>query len=137
MNLLLKTFVVAHNSLYRWSKGRRFNMNGRALLLMTTGARSGKSRTNPLVHLDLGNGKYALAASMGGARRSPGWFHNLKAHPDVQIELLGERIPLRARITEGTERDELYKRFEAMSSNFTQYQGRTKRIIPVVVLEPR
>jgi deazaflavin-dependent oxidoreductase (nitroreductase family) len=88
------------------------------------------------MRIDLDDGSYAITASAAGADKSPGWYHNLRAHPDTTIELDGKILSVRARITEGEERDRLYARFEALSPRFTGYKNKTQRTIPVVVLEP-
>ena len=78
------------------------------------------------------------AASKGGAPQHPGWFHNLTAEPDVEIQVGRERIPVRARIAEGEERSRLWARADEVNQGgYTVYQSRTERPIPVVVLEPR
>jgi deazaflavin-dependent oxidoreductase (nitroreductase family) len=105
------------------------------LLLTTTGARSGIARTTPMNYTRTGPG-YVVVASKSGAPRDPDWYHNLVAHPDATVEVLGATLPVRARITSGTERERLFDRHTAALPNFAVYQNRTARRLPVVVLEP-
>jgi deazaflavin-dependent oxidoreductase (nitroreductase family) len=104
------------------------------LLLTTTGAKSGATRVNPLAHTRDGD-RYVVIASYGGAPHSPAWFHNLVAHPDVTVELPGETFAARARVAEGEERDRLFEAQAAVMPTFHEYQAKTSRQIPVVVLE--
>jgi deazaflavin-dependent oxidoreductase (nitroreductase family) len=104
------------------------------LLLTTTGAKSGQPRLAPLVYSRDGDG-YVIVASKGGAPTHPAWYHNLLAHPLVTVEVGSETFTARARVTEGAERDRLFAERVAASPNFAEYQRRTARVIPVVVLE--
>ena len=108
---------------------------GRDVLILTTrGAKSGQPRENPLVyHRD--NGHYVIVASKGGAPTNPSWYHNLRAHPTVTIEVLGEKFQAKAHIPEGEEYERLYQQHAAISPTFHEYRARTTRKIPVVVLE--
>lgn len=104
------------------------------LLLTTTGAQSGEPRLAPLVYSRDGD-HYVIVASKGGAPTHPAWYHNLVAHPVVTVEVGGEAFEARARVTEGAERHRLFAQRIATSPNFADYQRRTARVIPVVVLE--
>jgi deazaflavin-dependent oxidoreductase (nitroreductase family) len=106
------------------------------LLLHHTGARSGKARINPMMYLKDGD-RYLVFASKGGADTNPDWYYNLKAHPDVQIEVGDETIDVRAEEITGPERDRLYARQASLYPGFAQYQRRTKRTIPVMALTPK
>lgn len=106
------------------------------LLLNHVGARSGTAYTSPLAYSRAGE-RYVVIASMGGAPTNPQWFANLVAQPDVTIEVGAEIIPVRARIATGDERARLYRAQADEISNFDDYQARTTREIPVVVLERR
>jgi deazaflavin-dependent oxidoreductase (nitroreductase family) len=106
------------------------------LLLNHIGARSGKPRINPMMYLKDGD-RYLVFASKGGADTNPDWYHNLKAHPDVQIEVGDETIDVRAEEITGTERDRLYARQASLYPAFAKYQRQTKRIIPVIALIPK
>ena len=106
------------------------------LLLTTTGAKTGKQRTNPLAYLPDGE-RVVVFASMAGAPTNPDWYHNLVAQPDVTIEVDGETRPVRARVTQGAERDELFSRQKQAMPGFADYEAKTDRVIPVVALEHR
>lgn len=108
------------------------------LLLHTVGAKSGQERINPLAYFaDEATGDaIVIIASKAGAPTNPDWFHNIKANPDVSVEIGTETKRMRARIAEPAERDDLYARVVAAMPGFGEYQKNTDRIIPVVVLEP-
>ena len=110
------------------------NFEGAPLLLLhTIGARSGKPRINPMMYLKDGQ-RYLVFASKGGADTNPDWYYNLKAHPDVQIEVGDETIEVHAEEVLGAERDALYERQATLYPGFAGYQRQTKRIIPVISL---
>ena len=103
--------------------------------MATNGSRT--PRTVALLYLREAKA-YVVIASKGGAPQHPGWFHNLTAEPHVDIQVGRERIPVRARISEGEERSRLWARADEVNQGqYAIYQSRTKRPIPVVVLEPR
>jgi deazaflavin-dependent oxidoreductase (nitroreductase family) len=105
------------------------------LLLHTTGARSGQPRTNPLVYAQDGD-RFVVAASKGGADSNPDWYHNLRANPTATIEVGTEHFPVRATIvTEEPQRSELYARLVAHRSGFAEYEQKTMRKIPAILLE--
>jgi deazaflavin-dependent oxidoreductase (nitroreductase family) len=112
----------------------------RLLLLTTKGARSGQSRVNPLAYTRDGD-NYVIIASKGGAPTHPDWYHNVVAHPDVSVEVSTatgvKRFAAHARVAEGEERERLYAAQAAIMPGFAEYQRKTSRQIPVVVLEPR
>lgn len=113
------------------------NFEGAPLLLLHhTGARSGKPRLNPVMYLKDGD-RYLVFASKGGAPTNPDWYHNLKAHPDLSIEVGDDRIEVRAAEVTGPERDRLYARQASLYPQFAQYQRQTKRVIPVMALTPK
>ena len=103
------------------------------LLLTTTGARSGEKRTNPLVHT-LDGDRVVIIASLGGAPKHPAWFLNIRANPEVTIELPGETFTSNAIIPEGEERQRIYDQHAAEMPRFADYQAMTTREIPVVVI---
>jgi deazaflavin-dependent oxidoreductase (nitroreductase family) len=107
----------------------------RLLLLTTTGAKSGQQRVNPLAFTRDGD-RYVVIASKGGDPSNPDWYHNLVAHPEVTVEADGQRFRARAVVTEGAERERLFDAQAALMPNFAEYQTKTSRTIPVVVLEP-
>jgi deazaflavin-dependent oxidoreductase (nitroreductase family) len=109
---------------------------GSVLILTTTGAKSGEARENPLAYTRDGD-DYVVIASKGGAPTHPAWFHNLVANPDAKIEVLGETIPVHARVAEGEEHQRLYDAQARVMPGFAEYQKKTTRKIPVVVFEPK
>ncbi len=103
------------------------------LLLTTTGAKSGREHTTPLMSLAEGDALYVFA-SMAGAPASPAWYHNLLAHPRVAVEVGTERFEAQAAAVDRAERDRLYAKQAALYSNFAEYEAKTARVIPVVRL---
>jgi deazaflavin-dependent oxidoreductase (nitroreductase family) len=106
------------------------------LLLHHTGAKSGKSRVNPLAYQS-DNGRYVVFASKGGAPTNPDWYHNLKAQPDVEIEVGRDTIDVVASEATGEERDRLFRTQAERVPQFGEYEQQTERVIPVIVLTPR
>ena len=105
------------------------------LLLTTTGAKSGKSRTNPLAYVTDGD-RLLIIASKGGAPSHPDWYYNLLANPIVTVELGREKFRARATaVTEGPERDRLYALMVARNPGFAEYEKNTSRKIPAVLLQ--
>jgi len=131
--------LAVHQWLYEFSDGRiGASLGGRPMLLLrTVGRRTRQPRTAALLYVRDGDA-YVVVASKGGSPRHPGWFHNLTAHRNVEIQVGRERIPVRARVAEGKERSRLWKRADKVNQGqYAAYQSRTRRVIPVVVLEPR
>jgi deazaflavin-dependent oxidoreductase (nitroreductase family) len=106
------------------------------LILHTKGARTGKSHIKPVMYLRDGE-RYVVFASKGGAPRNPDWYHNLKAHPHIKIEVGDDTIDVHAEEMIGVEHDRLYKIQSTRYPQFADYQRKTKRVIPVVVLTKR
>jgi deazaflavin-dependent oxidoreductase (nitroreductase family) len=105
------------------------------LLLHTVGAKSGQLRVNPVAYLPDGD-RFVIFATKGGSPTNPDWYHNLLAHPDVEVEVGTETIPVRAvEIQDERERDELYARQTERMSGFADYPKKTNRRIPVIALE--
>ena len=105
------------------------------LILHHTGAKTGMQRLNPLVYAAHGEG-YVVAATKGGSPHHPHWFLNVRANPDVTVEVGTERFPAKATIIEdGPVRDELYAKLVAIMGQFAEYETKTNRRIPVIVLE--
>lgn len=129
----------SHIAIFRGS-GRRLGteLAGlKFLFLHHFGAKSGVERVTPLVYVEDGE-SLVIIASKGGDRRHPAWFHNLKAHPDVRVELRGEVRNVMARVAAGEERERLWKKATKLWPEYDNYQARAPhREIPVVVLEPR
>jgi deazaflavin-dependent oxidoreductase (nitroreductase family) len=107
------------------------------LLLHHKGARSHKIRVNPLAYQQLDDGSLAIFASRGGSPQNPDWFHNLKANPDAEIEVGTQRLTVRARVAEADERDRIWERQKELMPGFADYEKKTPRQIPVIVLELR
>jgi deazaflavin-dependent oxidoreductase (nitroreductase family) len=105
------------------------------LLLHTTGARSGQERVNPLMYRPDGD-RLVIFASKAGADTNPDWFHNLRAHPQVSVEVGGETRAVRAHVAEGDERHQLWEAHKRDWPGFADYETKTQRQIPVVILEP-
>ena len=105
------------------------------LLLHHTGAKSGKQRVNPMMYQAVGDG-YAVFASKAGAPKNPDWFHNLVAHPDVTVEVGTETKAVRARVLTGDERESIWSTQKQRYPTFAEYEAKTSRQIPVVLLEP-
>jgi deazaflavin-dependent oxidoreductase (nitroreductase family) len=105
------------------------------LLLTTTGNRTGRRHTRPLIYRRVGD-EYVVVASLGGAPRDPAWYRNLVEHPDCEVQVLHERFAARARTAEGDERDRLWAAMVELYPDYADYQANTERRIPVVVLTP-
>jgi deazaflavin-dependent oxidoreductase (nitroreductase family) len=104
------------------------------LLLHHTGARTGTIRVNPLAYQPDGD-RFVVFASKGGAPTNPDWYHNLRVNPEATVEVGTETIPVRARVTEGEERERIWSRAKVAIPGFGAYEERTPREIPVIVLE--
>ena len=135
---LLKAFSGLHVSLYRLSGGRMFSKLGgyEMCLVSMTGAKSGLRRTIPLMYIPDGD-SVLLVASMGGAPNHPLWYHNLVAHPDIEVEQGGRRLKLRARVVDPEEKARLWPICVEHYRPYEDYQKRTSRDIPVFRCEPR
>ncbi len=108
--------------------------NAPLLLLTTTGAKTGRSLTKPLAYTIDGD-KIVIIASYAGAPKNPAWFNNIVANPVVTVELGVERFQAHARVVTGAERQRLYDNQASQMAIFADYQKKTTREIPVVVLE--
>jgi deazaflavin-dependent oxidoreductase (nitroreductase family) len=106
------------------------------LLLTTTGRKSGEERTTPLIYGRSGD-DYVVVASKGGAPKPPGWYANLREQPDVEVQVLGERFPARARTASAEEKPAMWAEMVRHWPAYDTYQRKTDREIPVVVLERR
>ena len=109
--------------------------HGPVLILHSAGARSGRECVTPLIYRE-GEGRYVVCASMGGWKRNPDWYFNLVAHPDAWIEVGSDVLRVTAVIATGAEREELFLRHAEEYPQFAYYQGKTSRVIPVIVLIP-
>ena len=106
------------------------------LLLHHMGARSGEARVNPVAYFRDGD-RYIVYASKAGAPTNPAWYHNLKAHPEVRIEVGEDALDVVATEAEGEERERLFAAQVERSPQFGEYQRKTERMIPVMILTPR
>jgi deazaflavin-dependent oxidoreductase (nitroreductase family) len=106
------------------------------LLLHSTGAKSGQERVNPVMYRPLDDG-YAVFASKAGMPTNPDWYHNLVANPDASVEVGTETIPVTARVADDAERDPIWSQQKADYPGFADYEQKTTRQIPVVILTPR
>jgi deazaflavin-dependent oxidoreductase (nitroreductase family) len=104
------------------------------LILTTTGRRSGEQRSTPLIFGRDGE-SYVLVASKGGQPQHPGWYFNLSEQPEVQLQVKGDRFRARARTAEGEERERLWASMNEIWPYYDEYQAKTTRQIPVVVLD--
>jgi deazaflavin-dependent oxidoreductase (nitroreductase family) len=123
--------------IYRLSKGR---LRGKiqdlpVLILHTVGRKSGKARANPLLYLQDGD-DIVLVASRGGSDEAPGWLFNLEAMPETMVEIKGQKHRVSPRRATAEEKAQLWPQLTARYSFFDDYQARTKRDIPVLILTP-
>ncbi|MFI5316554.1 MAG: nitroreductase family deazaflavin-dependent oxidoreductase [Myxococcota bacterium] len=132
----LPAWIAEHLKKYLASNGADGHLwNGVPTLLLTTvGRKSGESRTLPLIYGKDG-ARFVIVASRGGAPDHPGWYKNLAATPAVQVQVAADRFKARASTAQGAERAELWKRMAKIWPAYDEYQSKTSREIPVVVLE--
>jgi deazaflavin-dependent oxidoreductase (nitroreductase family) len=112
---------------YVWREGAPI------LILTTTGRKSGEQRSKPLIFGRDGE-NYVLVASQGGRPQHPSWYHNLVANPEVELQVKADKFRARARTAEGDERDRLWRDMNEIWPHYDEYQAKTERVIPVVVL---
>jgi deazaflavin-dependent oxidoreductase (nitroreductase family) len=126
-----------HVFLHRLSGGGLNKLGGDDVCFVTmTGAKSGRALTIPLMYVPHGEG-VLLVASLGGAPKNPVWYHNLVAHPDIEVEHRGRRMKLRARLAEPSEKDAFWPVCDQHYAPYAEYRARTTRDIPIFVCEPR
>jgi deazaflavin-dependent oxidoreductase (nitroreductase family) len=137
-NAFVELFWRIHPRLYRWTGGRVGGsmMGLPVLLLTTTGRKTRQPRTTALMYLPRDK-DFIVIASYLGEPRHPSWWLNLEADPEAEIQVESESIPVRAREAEGEEREELWRAAVEKTPDYDEYQARTERRIPVVVLERR
>ena len=131
--------MKGHTTAYRLTGGligHRIPGAPPSLLLDHVGAKSGTKRTSPLTYLADGD-DLVLVASKGGNPHNPAWFHNLRAHPDVTVQVGSKRRAVRARVATPEERARLWPKVVDLYGGYAGYQRRTEREIPLVILEPR
>src|SRR5215470_3582276 len=131
----VRAFMGLHTAVYRLSGGRVGGKLGnlRILLLTTTGRKSGQPRTVPLVFFEDGE-RLVVIASKGGDPRDPHWWENLKHDPGAEVQVGGERRRMRARLASAEERSRLWPRVKRENPAYAEYEKRTSREIPVVLL---
>jgi len=130
-------FGQEHVRRYRDTKGEEGHIwkeGSTILLLTTTGRKTGKETTTPLIYGVDGDNP-VIVASQGGAPEHPGWYRNLSKTPEVGVQILGEEFRARARTAEGEERERLWRTMNEIWPHYAEYAERTDRVIPVVVLE--
>jgi F420H(2)-dependent quinone reductase len=119
------------------SRGRvRMTLNVPGGMLICRGAKSGAERRVPLAYIPLEGDRIALIASNGGTPKHPAWYHNLRAYPEVRFAARNGEITYRARLTEGEEREEVWRRATSIYRGYDAYEARTSRRIGVFVLDP-
>src|SRR3954471_2567867 len=136
---VLRRMMGAHELVYLATHGligHRFPGFPPVLLLDHVGAKSGIRRTTPLAYIEDGD-DVVLVASKGGHPRNPAWFHNLRANPDTTVQIGSERRAVHARVAGPDERARLWPKAVAAYSGYREYQDRTGREIPLVILERR
>ena len=113
---------------YNWRNGTSI------LLLTTTGRKSGEKRTHALIYRDWDD-KYLIVASKGGADAPPTWWLNIEADPDVEVQIKGDKFRAHARVATAEEKPDMWKHMTEVWPDYDEYQRKTDREIPVVVLE--
>jgi len=134
-----RQFLFGHEHVRRYretdgEEGHIWREGSTILLLTTTGRKSGNKTTTPLIY-GMDGDNPVIVASKGGAPQHPGWYKNLVANPAAEVQILGETFPVRARDAEGDERDRLWQLMNGIWKHYDEYQTKTDRQIPVVVLE--
>lgn len=134
---IIRTMSAMHEFWYRLSGGLIGGRIGkvRILLLTTTGRKSGRRRTTPLQYLEDGE-NLVVIASNGGNRQHPAWWLNLKADPEAEVQIKGEKKRVTAEAASGEERERLWRAAVDYYPGYASYQRSTDREIPVVVLRP-
>ena len=130
-------FGQEHVRRYRETDGEEgfvWREGSHILLLTTTGRKTGNRTTTPLIFGKDGENP-VIVASQGGAPDHPGWYKNLVEHPDAEVQIKGETFAVRARDAEGDERERLWRMMNREWRHYDEYQQKTDRVIPVVVLE--
>ena len=136
---ILRRVMGGHTLVYRATRGRighRFPGSPPMLLLDHIGAKSGEKRTTPLVYVRDGE-NLVLVASKGGNPKNPAWFHNLRANPETTVQVGSKKRSVRARVAEAAERERLWPKAVETYGGYADYQERTDREIPLVILEAR
>ncbi len=129
-------WVAEHTRQYLATDGEAGHMwrGAPTLVLTTRGRRSGIPRRTMLIYGQDGD-RYLVVASKGGAAQHPAWYHNLLAHPEVEVQVRGDRFRARARPATAEEKPRLWQTMAAIWPAYDEYQTKTSRDIPVVILE--
>jgi F420H(2)-dependent quinone reductase len=138
-SVVVKTMSALNTWAFRLTGGRiggKFAGGAPVLLLTTVGRRTGQPRTAPLLYLQEGD-SYVVVASKGGMSHHPLWYGNLESNPAVEVEVGREKKRMTARRAGKEEKAALWPKLVAMYKSYDDYQARTERDIPVVILEPR
>lgn len=139
LDRFVKLMTTVHVTLFRASRGRlgsRFFGGASVCLLTSIGRRSGRERTVPLIYLRDAE-RVVLVASKAGSARSPVWYHNLVANPECRVQIGSEVREMRATRASAAEKAELWPRLLEVYPPYGDYQARTERDIPVLVLSPK
>jgi deazaflavin-dependent oxidoreductase (nitroreductase family) len=135
--LIGKGMTGTHAAIYRASGGKVAGrmFNSPVLLLITTGRKTGRERTSPLLYLEDGE-NLVVVGSVGGAPKHPDWYWNLKANPEARVQIKDRTLQVRAEEAKDEEKRRLWRRLVEMYPPYEDYQRRTEREIPVFVLRP-
>jgi deazaflavin-dependent oxidoreductase (nitroreductase family) len=135
--LAMKLGTGAHAGVYRATGGKLFGRMGKSpiLLLNTVGRKSGKKRTSPLLYVMDGE-DFVIIASKGGAPSHPAWYLNLKGNPEATVEIGDREVRVRAREADSEEKARLWQKMVEMYPTYDDYQKKTEREIPLLVLHP-
>jgi deazaflavin-dependent oxidoreductase (nitroreductase family) len=135
--LALKLGSGVHSGVYRATGGKLFGRMGKSpiLLLNTVGRKSGKKRTSPLLYVKDGE-DFVIIASKGGAPTHPAWFLNLRANPEATVEVGDREVRVRAEEADAEEKARLWQKMVEIYPTYDDYQTKTKREIPLLVLRP-
>ena len=134
-----KRYIASGGSdghMYKMQQPGRPELTVPSLLLTTTGRKSGERFIFPLFYGETGDGGYIVVASKGGAPQHPGWYRNLVANPEVEVQVGTKKLKARARTVTGPERAKLWQEALKFWPPYADYQTKTEREIPVVVLDP-
>jgi deazaflavin-dependent oxidoreductase (nitroreductase family) len=135
--VLIKFTSATHLFWYRLTGGFIGGKFGNVdiLLLTTTGRKSGKSRTTPLLYMKDGE-NMVIVASNGGNANHPGWYHNIRANPDIEVEIGRDKQKIHAEVADAQERARLWPKLVQVYKQYEDYQRDTDREIPLVILKP-
>lgn len=136
---MFRAFTAFHKAAYRATGGRLFGgfYGMPAVILTTIGRKSGEPRSTPLTAPVHDDDRVVLVASYGGDDRDPQWYKNISANPDVELTMRGDTRKMTARAATPDEKEELWPRVVEAYKGYGQYQTRTTREIPLVILTPR